>query len=184
MKTSKKIILNIFIVFTWLVQIATVLNILQNLYSFIQQFLNTNLIIYNKFFVFFHAIKPNINFLKILSGITLIFSIIVLITTFIIMSTLRKMVINIKENHFFVIKNLDDLKLMLICATTGVVIHLIQFILLYPSSININKAVFNQSRNDIVSLWFAEIVFLAILYVIYQVFESGLKVEKGDQKVI
>ena len=184
MTKTKKFVLNIFSALTYLVQLGTIIGAIREISWFFQQFKYANQSMFSKFFVLTNTINPSIVNQKILSGVNIIFRLILIIAIFVIMFELRKMIKNIKAKHFFVLDNLKRLKSMLTMATTAVVFQIIQIVALYPWSAANSPHFSIFSRYHELITWLVEIFFLAILYIIYQVFNSGLNLKKENNQFI
>ncbi|MCJ1992950.1 DUF2975 domain-containing protein [Lactococcus piscium] len=181
--TIKNMSLTIFKVLTWLVQLILMIASLQNIYWLIRSINSASNSMYSKFFVYyFKIITPNTLGQHFLSGITIIIHLIIIIMIFIIMIMIRKLITSIQQGNYFTTVNLRYIKKLFLAAITAVVTQFMQLVLLYPCIASNDLHVSAIRRNDSVGLWLTELLFVAILYVVYQVFHSGmqLKVENDE----
>ncbi|MBN7274358.1 hypothetical protein GNF18_04215 [Ligilactobacillus pobuzihii] len=183
MKTQKYL-LNTANIFTWLIQFVTVIAMIQEIYWAVKMFLVNDISMYSKFFVLSYTVSPNMTGQRVLSFIVIIFRLLLLSAIFMIMLNLRKMIKNIKARQYFVIANLKVLKSMLIAGSVAVLTQIVQIAALYPWVAAINAYSSATTRNHEFVTWMFEVVFLVVLFIVYSVFASGLKIQKENNEII
>lgn len=181
----KNISLAIFKVLTWLVQLLLIVATLQNIYWLIRTISSANDSMYSRFFVYYlKAIAPNTLGQQLLSSVTIIIHLIIISMLFIIMTVIRKLITSIQQGNYFTTINLRYIKRLLIASTTAVITHLIQLVVLYPCIAANDLHLSAIRRNDSVGLWIVELLFVVILYVVYQVFNSGMKLKIENDEFV
>ncbi len=180
----KKYFLNIANGFTWLIQLGAVLGVIQYVFWAISMAIHGEAM-YSKFFVlFFYTVSPNVKGQIILSYIVVVLRLMLIIAIFLIMHYLRNMHKNIKKSQYFVIANLKALKTMLIAGTVGLLAQFLQIIAVYPWAAAINGFSSALNRNHEFVTWLVEVIFLVTLFIVYEVFASGLEIKKENNEII
>ena len=186
MKTIRNLALSIFTALTYLLQVIFALSEVLSLVALIPHF-GAN---FHKFLIFFHSVTLNgINY-WILNDIKNILAFITAMALFIIMGGVRKIIRNIRKQHYFVLDNLGHLKSILTWGITIIAIGFINILALYPTkgfsnlSSYANRALDTQILWGRMESWLIEIVFLVIIYAIYRVFNSGLNLKKENNQFI
>ena len=184
MKKGKTLTLNIFSFFTYLIQVGVVLWALRPIEGFIRSFSHPGSPMYTNFFVFFNTVKPNTLGQNLLSDLNDIFNLILIVAIFLIMTKIRKIIKNIKHQHYFILANLKHLKSMLTAGSVMVISQIIQIIAFFPVIADTDPyaSIWNLYHQG--EFWLIEVVFLAMVYIIYRLFNSGLNLKKENNQFI
>lgn len=174
-----------FKVLTWLVQAALVIGIIQNLYWLVRTVSSSDNSMYSKFFVlYFKTISPNLVGQQVLSCLTVIFHLIIISMFLIMMTVIRKIITSIQQGLYFTTNNLTYIRRLFLTSSTALIIQLIQLIGLYPLVAANNGYSSSIRRNDNTGMWLIELLFVVIIYVVYQVFHSGIKLKEENNEFI
>jgi len=107
-------------------------------------------------------------------------ALIIFISLIITMRSLRRVINNIKQNDFFVVSNLTNIRTMFISVFVITIANIISMFIFSNGNGRSISGVFVNSWSQI-GMYF---IFMAILYTIYLVFKYGVKLQEDSNTVI